>query len=63
MTVTYVIWGITAGMCVAAIYFYFIKKACGGFIKALTENGCVGEENAKNAATTARGRPLAPKST
>lgn len=49
MTVTYVIWGITAGMCVAAVYFYFIKKACGGFIKALTDNGCVGEENAKNA--------------
>ncbi len=47
MTVTYIVWGITAGMCVAAIYFYFIKKMCGGFIKALTDNGCVGEENAK----------------
>lgn len=49
MTVTYVVWGITAGMCIAVIYFYFVKKICGGFVKALTDNGCVGAENAKSA--------------
>lgn len=48
MTITYVVWGITAGMCIAVIYLYFIKKICGGFVKTLTDNGCVGAENAKN---------------
>ena len=46
---TYAIWGITAGICVATVYLYFIKKICGDFFKALTENQCIGEENAKSA--------------
>lgn len=48
MTLTYVIWGLTIGMCVAAVYLYFVKKVCGGFVSALTANNCVGEKNAKS---------------
>jgi hypothetical protein len=48
MTVTYLVWGITAGLCAATLYLYFIKRTCGSFIKALTDNGCFGAENAKS---------------
>lgn len=48
MILTYVIWGITIGMCIAAVYLYFIKKICGGFVSVLTSNDCIGEENAKS---------------
>ncbi len=48
MNVTYLVWGITAGLCVATLYLYFIKRTCGGFVKALTDNGCIGAENAKS---------------
>ena len=48
MTVTYLVWGITAGLCAATLYLYFIKRTCGSFVKALTDNGCFGAENAKS---------------
>ena len=48
MTVTYLVWGITAGLCAATLYLYFIKRTCGDFVKALTDNGCIGEQNAKS---------------
>ncbi len=48
MTVIYLVWGITAGLCAATLYLYFIKRTCGGFVKALTDNGCIGAESAKS---------------
>ena len=48
MTLTYVIWGITAGLCAGAVYMFFIKKICGGFVSVLIGNGCIGAENAKS---------------
>lgn len=48
MTLTHFIWGLTAGICIAAVYLYVIKKICGGFVKALNDNGCIGQENAKS---------------
>lgn len=48
MNVTYLVWGITAGLCVGTLYLYFIKRTCGSFVKALADNGCIGAENAKS---------------
>lgn len=50
MSLTYIIWGITAGMCVATVYLYFIKRVCGGFVQTLTSQDCIGESNAKSCA-------------
>ncbi len=46
--VEYIIIGMAAGLCVAAVYLFIVRRLNGSFVKALMENECIGEENAKS---------------
>ncbi len=47
---SYIIWGITAGLCAGAVYIFCVKRVCGGFLEKMIAAGCLSEDTALSAA-------------